>query len=403
MALGILGGIYELRLFYPLGLPLGSNLVPIMRAAQTSQFMAMLILLMSIIAATYLAACVEFRELGDDLLPVAVRTWQTLIVGESSLYDVDDYEHELPRYLFISALFFVCNVVLMNIFINVTGASYEEERKLECGTFSAERFGTCMEFTGVTSRGRQLVLVLVGLAVLSKAAISLIQGQTRILICEVALLVCFLVLYGVQWFLGMRADRLFDRSGKPRYLWICRAVCQEDEDETEKDEKKPAESPSGPTTSVAETVAHHMPMRRPTVPTLLTGLQHDWLQDFVASMQLDFGKYLELTLQLAEKNSILQSHMLEFLRSSTGQHTDSSQCVLDLPKYLLQTLQWSETNSLVQGELLHFIARCAKDQKSACEYVEQLISRLNLSADDAVHVRKQAKEAWSGGSTAQTD
>ena len=46
MALGILGGIYELRLFYPLGLPLGSNLVPIMRAAQTSQFMAMLILLM---------------------------------------------------------------------------------------------------------------------------------------------------------------------------------------------------------------------------------------------------------------------------------------------------------------------------------------------------------------------
>ena len=93
---------------------------------------------MSIIAATYLAACVEFRELGDELLPVAVRTWQTSIVGESSLYDVDDYEHELPRYLFVSALFFVCNVVLMNIFINVTGASYEEERKLECGTFSAD-------------------------------------------------------------------------------------------------------------------------------------------------------------------------------------------------------------------------------------------------------------------------
>eukprot|EP00439_Symbiodinium_sp_Y106_P040136 s1153_g4.t3 len=74
-------------------------------------------------------------------------------------------------------------------------------------------------------------------------------------------------------------------------------------------------------------------------------------------MQLDFGKYLELTLQLAEKNSILQSHMLEFLRSSAVQHSDSSQCILDLPKYLLQTLQWSETNSLVQGELLRFIAR----------------------------------------------
>ena len=313
---------------------------------------------MSIIAATYLAACVEFRELGDELLPVAVRTWQTLIVGESSLYDVDDYEHELPRYLFVSALFFVCNVVLMNIFINVTGASYEEERKLECGTFSAERFGTCMEFTGVTLRSRQLVLVLVGLAVLSKAAISLIQWETRILICELVVLACFLVLYGVQGFLGMWADRLFDGTGKPRYLWICRAVCQEDEDETEKEEKEPVESTSCPTTSVAETVAHHVPTRRPTtVPIIPTRLQHDWLHEFVSSMQLDFGKYLELTLQLAEKNSILQSHMLEFLRSSAVQHSDSSQCILDLPKYLLQTLQWSETNSLVQGELLRFIAR----------------------------------------------
>ena len=37
---------------------------------------------MSIIAATYLAACVEFRELGDDLLPVAVRTWRLRVLGK---------------------------------------------------------------------------------------------------------------------------------------------------------------------------------------------------------------------------------------------------------------------------------------------------------------------------------
>ena len=75
---------------------------------------------------------------------MAVRTWQTLIVGESSLFDVDDYGHEAMRYFFVSFLFFVCNIVLMNIFISVTGAGYEDERANIEGTFSAERFRVCI-------------------------------------------------------------------------------------------------------------------------------------------------------------------------------------------------------------------------------------------------------------------
>ena len=45
------GLVPRLRLYHPLGLPLGRNLLPILKAAQTKEFVAMLILIMSILLA----------------------------------------------------------------------------------------------------------------------------------------------------------------------------------------------------------------------------------------------------------------------------------------------------------------------------------------------------------------
>ena len=168
----------------------------------------------------------EFREFEGQLLPVAVRTWQTLIVGESSLFDVDNYEHHALRYLVVSFLFFVCNIVLMNIFISVTGAGYEEERANIEGTFSAERFRVCMENVEVTGWSRFFVLVAMVSALLVRMMVSLALGEVLVFVSEACALLIWLVLFLLQWHFCHEATKLRvkpeDLEPEARkYFWIC--------------------------------------------------------------------------------------------------------------------------------------------------------------------------------------
>eukprot|EP00439_Symbiodinium_sp_Y106_P048485 s2204_g6.t1 len=351
LALGILGTIYELRLFYPLGLPLGGNLLPIMRAAQTGEFIAMLILLASVLVATYLAACVEFFQDPDALLPVAVRTWQTLIIGESALYDVDDYGHHLLRYLCVSALFFVCFVVMMNIFINVTGAGYDEERAKVLGSLSAERFATCLEFSEITIRGRIGVLVVVTLAVGGMAVWDFIEGRIDALLLEGIALSGWICLYSLQWFCARQATRPLHQLGSPpRYLWICRPVEQEEPSEAERFEaleqliRQMSKGPSGGSSGGD----HFQAALRPRRPSYVPASQA-WLREFLEAAQLDLGKYLE------------------------------------------KSLLWAEENDIVHGDLLGGDASAANEAE-ALSHLEMLIAELCLSAAPAARLRKtQAK------------
>ena len=173
-----------------------------------------------------MAACVEFQEFDGQLLSVAVRTWQTLIVGESSLFDVDNYEHAALRYFVVSFLFFVCNIVLMNIFISVTGAGYEEERANIVGTFSAERFRVCMESVEVTGWSRFFVLVAMVCGLCVRMMVSLALGEVWTFVAELLALLIWLVLYLLQWHFCQEVAKLrvkpedFDPEAR-KYLWIC--------------------------------------------------------------------------------------------------------------------------------------------------------------------------------------
>ena len=168
----------------------------------------------------------EFQEFDGQLLSVAVRTWQTLIVGESSLFDVDNYEHAALRYFVVSFLFFVCNIVLMNIFISVTGAGYEEERANIVGTFSAERFRVCMESVEVTGWSRFFVLVAMVCGLCIRMMVSLALGEVWTFVTEVLALLIWLMLFLLQWHFCQEVAKLrvkpedFDPEAR-KYLWIC--------------------------------------------------------------------------------------------------------------------------------------------------------------------------------------
>lgn len=313
LALCLMGIIYELRLYHPLGLPLGRNLLPILKAAQTKEFVAMLILIMSILLATFLAACVEFQEFDGQLLSVAVRTWQTLIVGESSLFDVDNYEHAALRYFVVSFLFFVCNIVLMNIFISVTGAGYEEERANIVGTFSAERFRVCMESVEVTGWSRFFVLVAMVCGLCVRMMVSLALGEVWTFVAELLALLIWLVLYLLQWHFCQEVAKLrvkpedFDPEAR-KYLWICvpSQRLEVDEDATD--------------VSLNEIVTNlnelrDLLQRRPApgrvrrMRRVQVNTHRKWLQDFLAEAELDPEKYLESALRWAETNDIVQSDL----------------------------------------------------------------------------------------------
>lgn len=313
LALCLMGIIYELRLYHPLGLPLGRNLLPILKAAQTKEFVAMLILIMSILLATFLAACVEFQEFDGQLLSVAVRTWQTLIVGESSLFDVDNYEHAALRYFVVSFLFFVCNIVLMNIFISVTGAGYEEERANIVGTFSAERFRVCMESVEVTGWSRFFVLVAMVCGLCIRMMVSLALGEVWTFVTEVLALLIWLMLFLLQWHFCQEVAKLrvkpedFDPEAR-KYLWICvpSQRLEVDEDATDV-------SLNEIVTSLNE--LRDLLQRRPApgrirrTRRVQVNTRRKWLQDFLAEAELDLEKYLESALRWAETSDIVQSDL----------------------------------------------------------------------------------------------
>ena len=143
---GVAGIVYDCRVLQPFGLPVGQSLLPILNAAVSVEFAAMSTLITVALLASFLYVSIEFEE--DMSFPMNLfQTWQTLIVGEPTLVDAQVSGQDSVRFVSVSACFLVCNTVLMNIFINVTGASYLQEKRTVAGTFAVERLRICVAST----------------------------------------------------------------------------------------------------------------------------------------------------------------------------------------------------------------------------------------------------------------
>eukprot|EP00439_Symbiodinium_sp_Y106_P080404 s1121_g19.t1 len=214
--------VYDCRVLKPFGLPVGQSLLPILNAAGSLEFAAMSAVISLALLATFLYVCIEFEE--DLGFPSnAFQTWQTLIVGEPTLVDARISPQDVIRYLSVSACFLVCNTVLMNIFINVTGASYLQERASVVGTFAVERLRICVASTSVSTCVRHSVM----------GAFTLMWSLwlTYILLTAefsgaVPVIVAIVTFY-FNFFCAGRAAKaavadLDSEFSELRYLWICR-------------------------------------------------------------------------------------------------------------------------------------------------------------------------------------
>ncbi|CAE7863198.1 unnamed protein product [Symbiodinium necroappetens] len=126
----------------------------------------------------------------------------------------------------------------MNIFINVTGAGYDDERRNIVGTFLVERFHACMESVEVAGWSRRLVLSLFSVALCVRMLISLGFGDVLAAVWEACILLCWLLLYLLQWRLCREACQLREsvEAVQPAvawHLWVCLPSEWESETATE--------------------------------------------------------------------------------------------------------------------------------------------------------------------------
>ena len=144
-------------------------------------------------------------------------------MGEPTLVDARISPQDAIRYLSVSACFLVCNTVLMNIFINVTGASYLQERASVVGTFAVERLRICVASTSVSTCVRRSVV----------GAFTLVWSLwlTYILLTAefsgaVPVIVAIATFYATFFCAGRAAKAavadLDSELSELRYLWICR-------------------------------------------------------------------------------------------------------------------------------------------------------------------------------------
>jgi len=107
----------------------------------------------------------------------------------------------------------------MNIFINVTGASYNEQHANVLGTFYAARLYAVVDVVEDTLASRCIVLVEILLAMLALLIFIMVAGQSVVPVCIAGAL--WLGLYCVQWYCGTKARQALQPGVDFEYLWIC--------------------------------------------------------------------------------------------------------------------------------------------------------------------------------------
>jgi hypothetical protein len=105
--------------------------------------LAMLLVLATVVISMFLYALIQFKDI-DHATAALIRSWQTLIVGEDVLWNVSspDYSDEWTRYLVVCGAFFI-TLVLLSIFINITGEGYSHQVKIKKGSFCSTRLYFC--------------------------------------------------------------------------------------------------------------------------------------------------------------------------------------------------------------------------------------------------------------------
>eukprot|EP00931_Biecheleriopsis_adriatica_P065591 TRINITY_DN40095_c0_g1_i1.p1 TRINITY_DN40095_c0_g1~~TRINITY_DN40095_c0_g1_i1.p1 ORF type:complete len:1394 (-),score=272.13 TRINITY_DN40095_c0_g1_i1:62-4243(-) len=421
---------YEMRVFNPknpFGISLGHNLLPIIKTAKMPQILTMMLLLTVVIAATWLAAAVAFSDI-EGIGPALVRTWQTLVVGESSLFDVDDYQSTFPRYFIISLMFFFSNIIIMNIFINVTGEGYSQQMELFKGSFSNDRFEICNDVHREKSLYRIVVLVLFTLLFVASLVVSLSMGSMSQLLPLTVTYVIFLVFFLHQWSIVARyapkvskVHRMPDDEGQdvsvitldgspkgheqirlsgrrrqctdPKcsrccYLWVCtcqKVVMEEEEeddklsmkdlrDELEKMREYIKESLSSKSEDAGKADAKHSDDTSP-----------------VQELEMDKVKAETCTALVPRPTAPSPSPPME-----EGPAPAEWLGVLLQParleRHLERAAQWVHEKDILPGDILGGDGLAASP-KEAYAYLEELIAHLGLSQAAAQRLRKVVRNA----------
>jgi len=209
---------------------IGCVLMPIMEATWSPAMRGMgAVLLFGLIAfSSSLSAVMREYSFHEMYL----RSYYLLVIAEPDLFDSENYNDPGWRYFAILGMYFAFTIVLMNVFIAITGESYRKSSQHAEGSFLVERKNLCkgallvrqlvVSLTKVLrlSRLRCMLVILLILMVPFGIAMSHDSGDVRtgwVMFVAWSLVIYWSKMY-ITW-MHVATEQDWERSD--HYLWIC--------------------------------------------------------------------------------------------------------------------------------------------------------------------------------------